>query len=72
VTGDPEREALKAAGLRVLRELAEGAVSDEIRLNAASNLLEWATRTEWAEWAAEQQATTGANGRPDRRRGWSP
>ncbi len=70
MTGDLERDALKQVGLRVLRELAEGAVSDEIRLNAASNLVEWSTRVEWAEWAADQQATAGANGRP--RRGWSP
>jgi len=66
VTGDLERDALKLVGLAVLRELAEGAVSDEIRLNAAANLVEWATRVEWAE-----RTITDANGRPERRRGWS-
>jgi hypothetical protein len=66
MTGEVEREALKDVGLRVLRELAEGAISDEVRLNAAANLVEWATRVEWAAWAADQQAA-----RPERRRGWS-
>lgn len=67
MTADPEREALKATGLRVLRELAEGAVSDEHRLAAALGLIEYAVKTDWHDEREAQQGA--ANGRG--RRGWS-
>jgi hypothetical protein len=46
---DLDREVLRRVGLRVLRELAEGAVSDEHRLHAAIHLVDWASSMEWTE-----------------------
>jgi hypothetical protein len=57
---DLDREVLKRVGLRVLRELAEGAVSDEHRLHAADNLVSWAESTKWTEKRHELSAAKEA------------
>jgi hypothetical protein len=57
---DLDREVLRRVGLRVLRELAEGAVSDETRFKAAANLVEWATSVEWTEKRHEREVAKEA------------
>jgi hypothetical protein len=49
MAGDLDREVLQRVGLRVLLELAEGAVADEVRLTAAVRLVDWTTGVEWTE-----------------------
>jgi hypothetical protein len=69
MTADLEREALRQVGLRTLRELAEGAMSDEHRLAAACALVEFAVKSEWHE-AAEQRQEAARAGENGRGRGW--
>jgi hypothetical protein len=53
---DLGRDELHALGLRVMRELAEGAVSDEIRLQAAISLVEYAVKVGWHDERVAQEA----------------